>query len=190
MAQIFFISSQYVKENSIVDENVDEKYIKVAIQNAQRNQLIYIIGSGLYNEIAGQIQNNTLTALNITLLNDYIVPCLLNYTLVELSPYLLYKLSNRNVGVKDAERVSATEFNRLDDIMKKFEFDAELSADRMRRYLITYEPQYPLWTNPGSTVDTIYPRRDSFYCGIYTGKRFNYVSLKDRIEYPGTYGCE
>ncbi len=110
MAQIFFISSQYVKENSIVDENVDEKYIRVAIQNAQKNQLIYIIGSGLYNEIAGQIQNNTLTALNLTLLNDYIVPCLTNYTLVELSPYMLYKLSNRNVGVKDAERVTATEF--------------------------------------------------------------------------------
>ena len=190
MAQIFFISSQYVKENSIVDENVDEKYIRVAIQNAQRNQLIYIIGSGLYNEIASQIQNNTLTSLNITLLNDYIVPCLLNYTLVELSPYLLYKLSNRNVGVKDAERVTATEFNRLDDIMKKFENDAELSADRMRKYLITYEPQYPLWNNPGSTVDTIYPRRDAFYCGIYTGKRNDYVSRIDRLENPGTYGCE
>ncbi len=59
MAQIFFISTQYVKENTIVDENVDEKYIRVAIQNAQKNQLIYIIGSGLYNEIAGQIQNNS-----------------------------------------------------------------------------------------------------------------------------------
>lgn len=190
MAQIFFISTQYVKENTIVDENVDEKYIRVAIQNAQRNQLIYIIGSGLYNEIAGQIQNNNLTALNLTLLNDYIVPCLTNYTLVELSPYLLYKLSNRNVGVKDAERVTATEFARLDDIMKKFENDAEMSSDRLQKYLLTYESSYPLWNNPGSTIDTIYPRRDSFYCGIYTGRRNNNVPLAERIENPRTYGCE
>lgn len=190
MAQIFFISVQYVKDNSVVDENVDEKYIKIAIQKAQKNQLLYIIGSGLYNEISTQIQNNTLTTLNTTLLNDYIVPCLLSYTLVEVSPYLLYKLSNRNIGVKNAEQVTAIEFNRLDDLMKRFENDAELEADKLKKYLLTYESSYPLWSNPGSTIDTIYPRRESFYCGIYTGTRNNYITKIDRLENPNTYGCE
>jgi len=171
MAQTYFISSEYVKNNSVIDGNVDEKYIKIAIQRAQRNQLIYIIGSGIYNEIAGQIQAGTLTANNTTLLDDYIAPCLLAYTLVEVSPYMLYKLSNRNVGVKDAERVTATEFNRLDDIMKRFENDAELDANRLIKYILANQTLYPLYNNAGSSEDTINPRAETFECDIYTGKR-------------------
>lgn len=169
MAKTYFISVQYVKDNSIVDENVDEKYISIAIQRAQKNQILYIIGSGLYNEIVSQIQAGTLTALNTTLLDTYIVPCLLSHSLVELSPYLLYKLSNRNIGVKDSERVTAIEFSRLDDLMKRFENDAQLEADKLVKYLCENEASYPLWNNPGSASDTIYPRKDTFSCDIFTG---------------------
>lgn len=191
MAQTFFISVQYVKENSIVDENVDEKYIRIAIQKAQKNFILYLIGTGLYNEIAMQIQGNTLTALNTTLLDSYIAPCLLSYTLVELSPFLLYKMSNRNLGVKDADKMTATDWATMDKVMERFENDAQLEAKKMRDYLLENQTQYPLYYNPGTGIDIIYPKQDTFEQGIWLGGRHNQnISRIDRAEYPGTYGCE
>lgn len=191
MAQTFFISVQYVKENSIVDENVDEKYIRIAIQKAQKNFILYFIGTGLYNEIASQIQSNTLSGLNTTLLDSYIAPCLLSYTLVELSPFLLYKMSNRNLGVKDADKMTATDWATMDKVMERFENDAQLEAKKLKDYLLENQTQYPLYFNPGTGIDVIYPKSDTFEQGIWLGGRNNkYISRIDRAEYPGTYGCE
>lgn len=191
MAQTFFISVQYVKENSIVDENVDEKYIRIAIQKAQKNFILYFIGTGLYNEIASQIQANTLSGLNTTLLDSYIAPCLLSYTLVELSPFLLYKMSNRNLGVKEADKVTASDWATMDKVMERFENDAQLEAKKLKDYLLENQTQYPLYFNPGTGIDVIYPKSDTFEQGIWLGGRNNkYISRIDRAEYPGTYGCE
>lgn len=191
MAQTFFISVQYVKENSIVDENVDEKYIRIAIQKAQKNFILYFIGTGLYNEIASQIQANTLSGLNTTLLDSYIAPCLLSYTLVELSPFLLYKMSNRNLGVKDADKMTATDWATMDKVMERFENDAQIEAKKLKDYLLENQTQYPLYFNPGTGIDVIYPKSDTFEQGIWLGGRNNkYISRIDRAEYPGTYGCE
>lgn len=190
MAQTFFISVQYVKENSIVDENVDEKYIRIAIQKAQKNFILYFIGTGLYNEIASQIQANTLSGLNTTLLDSYIAPCLLSYTLVELSPFLLYKMSNRNLGVKDADKMTATDWATMDKVMERFENDAQLEAKKLRDYLLENQTQYPLYYSPGTGIDIIYPKQDTFEQSIWLGGRNKNVSRIDRAEYPGTYGCE
>jgi hypothetical protein len=165
MAQYFFISPQYVKDNSLIDENVDEKYIKNAIQRAQRNKLIYMIGSGLYDEIAGQL-TSSLSASNQTLMNTYVAPLLLNLTLIEVTPYMAYKFSNRNVGTKEATSVTPAEWSRLDDMMKIFERDAENDYQRMRKYLLANISSFPLYNNAGSAEDTIYPRDDAFDAGI------------------------
>lgn len=192
MAQTFFISVQYVKDNSIVDENVDEKYIRIAIQKAQKNFILYLIGTGIYNELASQIQNNTLTSLNTTLLDSYIAPCLLSYTLVELSPFLLYKLSNRNLGVKEADKVTAADWATMDKVMERFENDAQLEAKKLRNYIIENQTLYPLYNSPGTGIDVIYPKSDTFEQSIWLGGRYNNnnISRIDRAEYPGTYGCE
>lgn len=190
MAKVYFISVQYVKDNSIIDENVDEKYINIAIQRAQTNTLVYLIGTGLYNEIAGQITNGTLTALNTTLLDTYIAPALLSYTLIELTPYMLYKFSNRNVGVKDADKMSAVDYARMDDLMKRFEADAELSYKRLRMYVNANLSSYPLWSNSGSSYDTIYPRKETFTCDIFLGNKNKNIDRVERLKYPFYYGTE
>ena len=69
-----FISSEYVKRTSVVDPNVDDKYIGTSIKRVQDIELMYLIGTGLLNEIDGQISAGTLTQLNTTLLNAHLAP--------------------------------------------------------------------------------------------------------------------
>lgn len=187
MAQSYFISPQYVKDNTIIDENLDEKYIKIAIQKAQKKRIIYMLGTGLYNEIAGQLPSS-LTTLNQTLLDQYVAPVLLNATLVELLPFTWAKVSNRNVGTKDSEKTTSTNWADLDHMIKLFEQDYQLEAIKLRNYLLQNISSYPLWNNPGNGIDTIWPQPQRFDMGIYTGNKNLPVNRIDIIQNPGYYG--
>jgi hypothetical protein len=78
---VYFISTTYLKDNTPLNENVDDKLLKSAIKEAQEIYIRDVIGSGIYNELQTQAYANTLTALNVTLLDSYIAPCVKYYTL-------------------------------------------------------------------------------------------------------------
>src|SRR3990167_6819091 len=63
-----------IKANAFVDENVDDKYIRNSIVIAMNLHMMPFLGSGLFDEIKGQIENETITAANQSLLSDYIQP--------------------------------------------------------------------------------------------------------------------
>jgi len=67
-----------------------------------------------------------------------------------------------------------------------------LEAKKLRDYLLENQTQYPLYYNPGTGIDVIYPKSDTFEQSIWLGGRYNInnVSRIDRAENPGTYGCE
>ena len=65
---IYFISETQLKDGSVIEENTDMKVLKPLILLAQDQRIQPIIGSGIYAELKTQIQANTLTSLNTTLL--------------------------------------------------------------------------------------------------------------------------
>ena len=71
-------------------------------EEAQKIHIRNYIGSGLYNEIISQVQSGSLTALNTTLLDDYIIPALKWWTMVEAAPFLTYKVTNKNIVRKNS----------------------------------------------------------------------------------------
>ncbi len=52
---VYFISTTYLKDNTPLNENVDDKLLKSAIKEAQEIYIRDVIGSGIYNEL--QVQN-------------------------------------------------------------------------------------------------------------------------------------
>jgi hypothetical protein len=80
---VYLISTTYLKNESPINENVDDKLLKNAIKESQEIYIRDIIGSGLYNELQTQAFAGTLSANNTNLLDTYIAPCLKYYTLTE-----------------------------------------------------------------------------------------------------------
>ena len=62
---VYFISTQYLRDNSPINENVDPKLLKSAIKEAQEIYIRDVIGSGIYDELQDQAYNDTLTTDNI-----------------------------------------------------------------------------------------------------------------------------
>lgn len=186
-----FITAEYVKARTNVDVNVDEKYIGLAIWEAQRFHLMQIIGSGLYDELETQFDAGTLTAANQTLIQKYIAPCLKYWTLLSLMPQLLYKLTNKSIVQKNSDNSNHAEYSIMDKLMEDAANKAQYMAKELKDYLIENSSTYPLYLNPGSAGDTIHPDHNVFEAGIYLGKSINpNVPYGYRMDNPGTYGCD
>lgn len=166
---VYFISTSYLKNDSVINENVDDKLLKSAIKEAQEIYIRDIIGSGLYDELQTQAFAGTLTANNTTLLDSYIAPCLKYYTITESMLPMTFKMMNKSVAAREAENARAVSIDELTMIEKRFRDKAEYYANRLRDYLRENTNTYPLFLNPGSGFDTIRPKNTSFYGGFYLG---------------------
>jgi len=166
MATVIFIDEQYLKDTSALDENVDIKLLRNVIKEAQDIHITPLLGTSLYNELITQISAGTVTALNRTLLDSYISPCLKNWVMYEGIDVLTFKFMNKSVMKRSSDNAQPIETNDVIRLMSSFRNKAEHYQERAYKYLLENETSYPLYLN--QTVDgydTIYPHTRNFTQG-------------------------
>jgi len=174
---ILMIGETYVKERSTVMENVEAKFIKTNILLAQDIHVQQILGSSLYNDIISESEDwktaydagitgvtkaDYISAKYITLLDDYIEPSLLYYTLYESMFSLYSKITNKGVVTQssDASNVVSEEYmhKMKDDFLNK----AEYYAQRLTNYLIDNTTIYTEYLDTDGDVSDIAPEMDPY----------------------------
>lgn len=153
-----FISPTKIKQEGFVDENLDEKLISDTIVYAQELQTLEILGTALYDEVKGQILNNTLTSNNSTLLTTYIQPALKWWVLYHGMDMFYVKITNKSVVIKNSENSQSASTEFIIQLKEKFKNLAERWDEKTRKFLIENTTTYPLYLNPGNGADTIYPK--------------------------------
>lgn len=163
---ILFINVSYVKERSSIMENVEDKFIKSHIFQAQDIHLQNILGSTLYEDMINNFNINTGTFDNqnyIELNEKYIQPCLLYYTLYESLDDLYAKITNKSIVIQNSENstpiTEAYLSKRKEDYLNK----AEYYAERLTNYLLRNKNLYSLWLNHQTYEDTIKPDLNKRY---------------------------
>ena len=48
---------------------------------------------------------------------------------------------------------------------------------QLKNYLIEHNSTFPLYNNPGSRYDTVYPSQQPYFCGMYLGSINNNYSI-------------
>jgi hypothetical protein len=144
---ILLVSPKYIKDNYLVDNNVDDTLIVNAITDAQEIDIQELIGTKYLKTLKTQVQTNTLTAPNITLLDDYLLPALIRYSLYYLPLYLNNRITAAGVVTKDTDRSTAVDSKDLDDMREELKNMADFYAQRMLRYLIANKTQYADYLN-------------------------------------------
>jgi hypothetical protein len=168
MAQfVYFVSVTYLKDNTPLNENLDDKLLKSSIKEAQEIYIRDVIGSGIYDELQDQAYNGTLTADNTTLLDSYIAPCLKYYTLTESMLPMTFKFMNKSVASRNSENATAITPQELSLIEQRYRDKAEYYAERLRDYLKENPTIYPKYLNPGTGFDVIRPKNTAFFGGMY-----------------------
>lgn len=170
MAQGLFISEQWLKENTVVDENVDPKLIRPGIFEAQEIEIHPILGTKLYEKLKTDIEGSTLTGDYLTLVNSYIAPTLKYYTLVELTPEMLVKYMNKAVVKKNSENSTPIDTSEMSWQMKRWKDKAQWYGQRLIGYLCENSELFPEYKNPSTTQDSIGPERNTVYSdGMFLG---------------------
>lgn len=160
-----FITEQFIKDNTLIDGNVDMKYITVTIADAQRMHILPILGTGLYNEIDAQIVANTLSVANTTLLNDYVQDALKYWVIFEGIDLFTYHITNKNISTKSSDNSQPIQQIDVIRLMDRNKDKAEFFSQRVTKFLIENEALYPLYTNAGNGVDIVQPNRNNYTCG-------------------------
>jgi hypothetical protein len=173
----YFISVEFLKNNTEVDRNLEDELIRVGIQNAQEVYIQKILGENLYEHLKSQIEADTLTAKEIELLQKHISLCLANYSLYYLLDYVNYKITNRSVvqkGAENAVNVPQSAINVLKNSKKEI---GEMYGKKIINFIHNYQNDFPKYfeaTNLLQTQPTTKPIQTQIY--FRSGRNRNYYS--------------
>mgnify|MGYP000241602618 FL=1 len=191
-----FISVQSIKDRTGLHANVDEKLVLPEIKTAQDMYILPALGSALYNELQTAVEANSFTALQTTLLDDYIVDCLIYYVMSELPQGLSYQFYNKGLIRKTGENQESPSMQDMIDVANRYRARAEFYKQRLIKYLKQNNALYPNYLNFGSGIDSIKPDNEGYTVSMWLGDNgccgedFDGKHRKSFEErYQGNIGC-
>ena len=172
MSRVLLISTATLKKHTPIQDNVDDSLLNPYIYKAQETHIQQILGTNLYDKIMNLVETNTIgTASNVnykTVLDDYLVPCLIEYSFYEVMPFISLKITNKSIVRGNAEFATEGDLADLKYLRSSVRDLAEFYAQRITNYIRQYSYNYPEYmTNSG--LDKIVPNSTSYFSGIYLG---------------------
>ena len=179
MVTINFIDANYVKTNSIIQQNVDDSLISSTIKKTQNIKIQQVLGDKFYEYLNLAIINGTLNADEEKLLKEYINTCLLEWTVYNIIPYINFKLSNTSVIKQAGDNAQSSGLDELQYLRNDIKSMANFYEERLIKYLNNNEDLFPVYkeencgcSNINCTDDcNLTPKRTAYRnSGIYIPK--------------------
>jgi hypothetical protein len=182
----FFISNDYIKSNSLLDTNIDDKILKVAIIDTQEQVLMPAIGSSMYYYLVAAVMNKTLDELHQWLMINKIWPVLLHGVQARILKYLAIRYTNAGIEKMDKNNATAITAAEMNALAKDRDSAATFHLDLLIRYLTTHSSQFPEWLiiTPDGKIPEVEQSTVDFYYDEENGP----VDFGRRS--PATYGLD
>ena len=178
MANVLLLSETYLKENSVINTNVEFKQLRPSIMTAQDMQIQQAIGSPMFQELKSQVIGNTLTAANTTLIEDYIQPALMYWVLAEFPLLGSYKFANKGIVTQSSDNAQPAGMDNVNFLAKNYKAKAEWYTEQVTKFLCANLTDYPTY-NSSVPDGGIHPRQNSFTAGLFVGRRPTQKRLTD-----------
>lgn len=142
-----------MKNNSPVTSNIDPKDLFPHVQSAQQLYLQVILGSEFYENLLTKFKNQTLSADEITLVEDYIKPALMWRTISLALPWISFNLRNKGLMKNTDDYATGADFSELKFMLNESKNRAEFQENELNRYLCKYSALYPIYTTQNGLID-------------------------------------
>ena len=110
MDEYLFVSEKFLKDNSVVDNNVDYENITSTIIHCQDIHLQKVLGTPLFEDLCAKgLGSPSFNSNEIFLIKKYIQKTLLWYILMELPPEFKFMSMNKGIMVKSSENSQAAD---------------------------------------------------------------------------------
>jgi hypothetical protein len=157
------ISAAAVKARSRIASSLDDDIIRPTIEIAQTNHLLPILGGGLYDYlIANQA---SLNAAHTTLLQTWIWPALVQYTLLEGMVDWQYRIEGSGQQVRRSENATSASQGEIHQLRDHIRQRADLAARRLIEHICDNRSSYPTYATEGANHPGVIPQT----IGDFTG---------------------
>ena len=151
--KVILLSEKTLKEDSLINDNVESSYIIPAIQIAQEQGLQQIIGTQLYNKICDLVNRNEVDDNYRILLDDYITPYLEYKVMAEIQIPLSYKFRNLGFNQTTDERTYAQSLIDTQYLIEFYDNKAKFYSNRLFDYLKANHKLFPDFMKKDSCDD-------------------------------------
>lgn len=174
-AEVLFISESYLKSTTFVGENVQSNVLTAAIKKAQTIKIQSILGKALYDKLVDDIYTaggiSGLTGNYAILFEEYVVPALTNWALVECIVPLTLKFTNKGITRAQDSYAEVIDLEWVKYIKNDARNEAEWYTQRLTTYLCNNMGLFPEYSD--YSANDLYPstKAGGYESGIYFKKR-------------------
>lgn len=161
-----FVSVNYIKEHTAMEENVDASKVAPFIIKVQDTHLQQILGSYFYQHLMDAVVGGTLTTAEDNLIKNYIQRLISEWVFYEAFPFLNYKATNKAISKQNSDNSIASELNEVKFMRSAIRDMAEFYNERLNMELINNGNLYPEYQNP-ALPENLPKNNKSYFNGVY-----------------------
>lgn len=169
MNTIYFVSETVLKANSPISLNVEPQLLNLAIIDAQEMRVQMALGSNLYNKLITLVDTGDISVITYanykTLLDNYVVPAVIYWSIVECLSYVRYKIMNKGVQSQNSDNSTPLDLEEIKYFQDSIRNKAEFKSQRLIDYLIENRTLFSEYTQ-SLDADDIAPVGSSYFSGM------------------------
>ena len=163
MAEALLVTRKDIVKFTAMNGNVDtDKFIQY-VKIAQDVHIQNYLGTDLFEAIQTKKIADTLTGDYLTLVNDWIKPCLIHWSMVSYLPFAAYSISNKGIFKGTSENAETPSKEEVDYLTEKERDTAQYYTDRLIRHLSFNNSKYPEYNSNNN--EDVYPDKDANFEG-------------------------
>lgn len=148
---VLLVSEDYIKSNTPISNNLEDKYLLPSIAYMQKSQLEETIGSKLLRKLQELVGENTIDDEGNehykNLLDNYIMDYLSYLVIADVTVSTSFKISNFGLNRTEDEKIYSASYSEVNQIKNYLLDKANYCRYRLQRYLIAnYANFTELWT--------------------------------------------
>jgi hypothetical protein len=167
--RVLWITPSYLKENTVVNDNTEDNILRKCISVAEDKILHPLLGTQLTLAVSTYIQdyinsNVPIPAAYKTLIDDYIIPTLVEYSIIEYIPFT-FKFRNKGISRQSGPDTIPAELEELIYLKNNILTTAQFYGERLVTFLRTNNSTYPEYFS--NLIGDIQPARGAYSSSIF-----------------------
>lgn len=149
----YFITEQYVKDNSPITNNVDPKLIYPHIDGAERLWIRAVLGSDFYEYLKSAFDAQTLNPDEVELVQNWIKPAELWRAISMALPWMQWSVRNKGLQTQNDDFSSPAGTGETKWMINEAANRAQFYEDQLKRWLKENENKFPQFVNQSTALD-------------------------------------
>jgi hypothetical protein len=164
MAKALLITNKDLLVYSNFSGNVDSDKITQYIGIAQDIHIQNLLGTDLLEKIQADIVSSGAPTGNyLTLVNKWVKPALIHWSIVEMLPMISVTVANGGIFRHTPENANTLDKEEIDSLVSKERGYAVYYSDRLVDYLCNNSNLFPEYNS--NTNEDVHPSTDNNFCG-------------------------